>query len=101
MFSHSTPRMHIDIKDHFKETKIQPLVTIDFCSVLLLDVFVQFVIIQCWLYGAIVADVDECASNPCQNGGTCSNEQNGFNCKCLRDLYKGPTCDEGELTMDK
>ncbi|KAK2162840.1 hypothetical protein NP493_1501g01086 [Ridgeia piscesae] len=42
-------------------------------------------------------DVDECASNPCQKGGTCWNEHNGFKCDCLRDLYKGPTCDEAVL----
>jgi len=28
-------------------------------------------------------DVNECASNPCQQGGTCEDELNGFTCSCL------------------
>lgn len=27
-------------------------------------------------------DYNECASNPCYNGATCSNFQNFFNCTC-------------------
>uniref|UniRef100_A0A3P8TUL4 Sushi, nidogen and EGF-like domain-containing protein 1 n=1 Tax=Amphiprion percula TaxID=161767 RepID=A0A3P8TUL4_AMPPE len=27
-------------------------------------------------------DVDECASSPCQNGGTCEDQINGFICRC-------------------
>ena len=30
-----------------------------------------------------VLDVDECASNPCQNNGTCTDEVNQFQCSCL------------------
>lgn len=30
-----------------------------------------------------VSDVDECASNPCQNNGTCTDEVNQFQCSCL------------------
>lgn len=26
--------------------------------------------------------VDECASNPCMNGGSCTDLQNGFRCTC-------------------
>ena len=27
-------------------------------------------------------DVDECASGPCQNGGTCVDQVNGYLCHC-------------------
>ena len=30
----------------------------------------------------IFPDVDECASVPCQNGGNCIDEINGFTCQC-------------------
>ena len=28
------------------------------------------------------SDIDECASHPCQNGGTCVDEVNGYTCNC-------------------
>ncbi|XP_072044536.1 uncharacterized protein [Amphiura filiformis] len=34
---------------------------------------------------------DECASEPCQNGGVCIDKDNGFSCKCRRG-FDGPTC---------
>ncbi|MGH0165677.1 UNVERIFIED_CONTAM: hypothetical protein FKN15_051961 [Acipenser sinensis] len=27
-------------------------------------------------------EIDECNSNPCRNGGTCVDEENGFRCQC-------------------
>ncbi|KAI8480565.1 hypothetical protein Bbelb_416880 [Branchiostoma belcheri] len=36
-------------------------------------------------------DAYECASNPCQNGGTCVEARCGYNCTCTRN-YAGPTC---------
>nr|XP_021489017.1 protein crumbs homolog 2 [Meriones unguiculatus] len=38
-------------------------------------------------------DVDECASGPCLNGGSCQDLPNGFQCGC-RDGYTGLTCQE-------
>ncbi len=29
-----------------------------------------------------VSDIDECASGPCQNGGTCMDGMNGYVCQC-------------------
>ncbi|CAK8694007.1 unnamed protein product [Clavelina lepadiformis] len=34
----------------------------------------------------------ECFAQPCQNGGTCLDEQNGFKCIC-DDNHSGPTCE--------
>ncbi|XP_049629341.1 sushi, nidogen and EGF-like domain-containing protein 1 [Suncus etruscus] len=42
-------------------------------------------------------DVNECASQPCQNGGTCTHGVNSFSCQCLAG-FRGPTC---EADMDE
>ncbi|XP_046466404.1 cubilin [Neodiprion pinetum] len=34
---------------------------------------------------------DECASNPCQNGGTCEDMIDGYKCRC-REGWEGPQC---------
>ncbi|XP_017269603.1 cubilin [Kryptolebias marmoratus] len=36
-------------------------------------------------------NIDECSSNPCQNGGTCTDGINGFTCTCT-DHWTGPLC---------
>ena len=48
------------------------------------------------MYDDIVVDTDECASNPCQNGGSCSDEVNKFSCSCASG-YEGATCQTGRL----
>ena len=30
----------------------------------------------------LVSDIDECASGPCEHGGTCLDDINGYNCSC-------------------
>ncbi|CAH1226926.1 CDH6 [Branchiostoma lanceolatum] len=40
----------------------------------------------------VCIDVDECQSNPCQNGGTCFNLENAYRCQCPAQ-YKGVNCD--------
>ena len=37
-------------------------------------------------------DIGECASDPCQNGGTCIDEINAFTCMCMRG-YTGDICE--------
>ena len=27
-------------------------------------------------------DIDECSSDPCQNGATCNDEVDGYTCEC-------------------
>lgn len=40
-------------------------------------------------------DVNECASHPCQNGGTCTHGVNSFSCQCPAG-FRGPTCETGK-----
>lgn len=40
------------------------------------------------------SDIDECASNPCQNNGTCNDLINQYNCTCVAG-YSGYQCQTG------
>ncbi|NXJ96460.1 NCAN protein, partial [Corythaixoides concolor] len=41
----------------------------------------------------VPADIDDCLSSPCQNGGTCIDEVNSFICLCLPS-YGGSRCEK-------
>ena len=41
-----------------------------------------------------VSDVDECNSNPCENGGTCIDGINEYSCQCVAG-YTGANCETG------
>lgn len=41
-------------------------------------------------------DLDECASSPCAQGGTCIDREDGFECVCPPQ-WKGRTCQIGEI----
>ena len=41
-----------------------------------------------------IIDINECASNPCQNGGTCTDAVNGYTCACVAG-YTGSDCETG------
>ena len=43
-------------------------------------------------------DINECDSSPCQNGGTCADAVNGYDCTCL-DGYTGDDCETGNITL--
>ena len=43
-----------------------------------------------------VADVNECLSTPCSNGGVCTNNIGSFSCNCTGTGFEGLTCDNGE-----
>lgn len=45
-------------------------------------------------------DVDECASDPCENGGTCVDGMNSYTCMCP-DGYTGPTCGISKLVFEQ
>ena len=40
----------------------------------------------------MIKDIDECASNPCQNNATCVDKVNAYQCRCL-DGYVGRRCE--------
>ena len=43
-------------------------------------------------------DIDECASSPCQNGGTCTDMVDGYNCTCAAG-YDGENCEYGSSVI--
>ncbi|XP_052692802.1 neurogenic locus notch homolog protein 1-like [Crassostrea angulata] len=46
-----------------------------------------------WKYNIVCTDIDECLSNPCQNGGTCSNNNGSFTCMCAHG-WRGTLCNQ-------
>lgn len=40
----------------------------------------------------LLLDYDDCASNPCQNGGVCSDSISGYSCDCSGLDYNGSQC---------
>ena len=44
----------------------------------------------------VLAEIDECESNPCANGGTCTDGINMYNCTCAPG-YTGINCSTGNL----
>lgn len=45
-----------------------------------------------------VLDIDECASFPCQHGGSCTNKINDFSCKCMPG-FLGKVCQTSEYSL--
>ena len=41
-------------------------------------------------------DIEECASDPCQNGATCTDGVNGFSCSCAAG-FSGELCELGMI----
>ena len=39
-------------------------------------------------------DINECESNPCENGGTCMNLEDGYSCAC-EPGFTGTVCQTG------
>ena len=46
----------------------------------------------------VLADINECSSLPCQNGGTCVNMPGSYLCRC-RTGYSGTNCDTSKNCM--
>ena len=47
------------------------------------------------LTSCLLSDINECLSNPCQNGGTCFDGINQYTCVCLLG-FTGTFCESGE-----
>ena len=45
-----------------------------------------------------LTDIDDCASHPCKNNGTCSDRVNGFNCSCAPG-FNGVQCETGNSSQ--
>lgn len=48
-----------------------------------------------FFFFSLLTDVDDCQSEPCENGGTCIDKIDSFLCLCLPS-YGGDTCEKGE-----
>ena len=46
----------------------------------------------------LFSDLDECASSPCAQGGTCIDLEDGFECVCPSQ-WEGKTCQIGEIQI--
>ena len=45
-----------------------------------------------------LVDIDDCADQPCLNGGTCSDGLNDYTCTCV-DGYTGEDCGVGKNSV--
>ena len=46
----------------------------------------------------LVSDINECAPEPCKNGGKCVDGDNSYICNCVLP-YRGDTCEEGKFLL--
>lgn len=63
------------------------------CSSSLIFLFLLF----CFLLQT-VADINDCESNPCKNGGTCIDGINSYKCICS-DGWEGTYCETSKLSL--
>ena len=45
------------------------------------------------------AEINECGSGPCDNGGTCTDGINRYVCDCTNTGYEGTNCEIGECRI--
>ena len=55
--------------------------------------------VNLWIYLSFLcicfADINECCSDPCLNGGSCEDDVNGFCCECPPG-FTGECCETGK-----
>ena len=57
-------------------------------------------VLSCTLLNVfLLADINECESNPCENGGTCMDLEDGYNCACELG-FTGTVCQTGNSFRD-
>jgi len=56
--------------------------------------------LPCELRENCTTDKNECDKSPCKNGGTCTNYDGDYSCKC-QDGWTGNNCDQEKCTGDK
>ena len=44
----------------------------------------------------LLLDIDDCSPNPCQNGGTCADGINTYDCVCAAG-YRGADCEQSKV----
>ena len=62
----------------------------NFCSAVICASTLKYV----WTF----SDIDDCNSDPCQNGGTCTDGVNTYTCSCAAG-YTGINCETGEKKL--
>ena len=45
-----------------------------------------------------ITDINECSNNPCLNGGSCTDQVNGYACSC-QPGYTGARCQSGTYAL--
>ena len=75
---------HPSITDSFTHTRFQTKMKI-------------IIHLQCNRVKIVPTDINECDSSPCENGGTCEDQVNGYTCHCLNG-YSGDHCQTGRPT---
>ena len=53
------------------------------------------VLIRKLLFRFISSNVDECQTNPCLNGGSCTNKHGDYECTCPAE-FTGKNCEQGK-----
>jgi len=48
---------------------------------------------------SLKTDIDDCASHPCKNNGSCTDRVNGFNCSCAPG-FNGTQCETGNYSQN-
>ena len=43
-----------------------------------------------------LSDINDCNPDPCENGATCSDEVNDYNCTCMAGFF-GKNCSQGKI----